>query len=156
MQTIAKSISVPDQYREADRARRIAMAANSFAAHLGRPLVEPGDDVVAAMWSAPFAILAHGTQADPLFYFANLYALNLFEYDVATILQTPSRLSAEELVRAERQALLDRVQQDGFIDDYAGVRISASGRRFRIERAVVWNVIDEAGQRHGQAATFRV
>lgn len=147
---------VPDQYRETDRAPRIAMAANSFAVHIGRPLVEPSGDVIAAMWAAPFAILAHGTEADPLFYFANRYALDLFEYDVETILQTPSRLSAEELVREERQALLNRVSENGFIDDYAGVRISASGRRFRIAQAVVWNVIDETGQRCGQAATFRV
>jgi hypothetical protein len=46
------------------------------------------------------------------------------------------------------------VGRDGFIDDYAGTRISATGRRFRIERAVVWNLIDAAGVRHGQAAMF--
>jgi len=46
------------------------------------------------------------------------------------------------------------VRDRGFIDDYAGVRVAASGRRFRIEQAVVWNLLDDAGQRHGQAATF--
>ena len=50
--------------------------------------------------------------------------------------------------------MLERVSRDGFIDDYAGVRISASGKRFRIERAVVWNLVDPAGGHHGQAATF--
>jgi hypothetical protein len=50
--------------------------------------------------------------------------------------------------------LLERVRDHGFIDDYAGVRVSATGRRFRIERAVVWNLLDEAGRLHGQAATF--
>lgn len=68
----------------------------------------------------------------------------------------PSRLSAEAPLREERQALLERVSRDGFIDDYAGIRISARGTRFRIENAVVWNLIDAAGVRHGQAAMFEV
>ena len=54
------------------------------------------------------------------------------------------------------KALLDRVTSSGFIDDYAGIRISAKGRRFRIENAIVWNLIDADGVRHGQAATFAV
>jgi hypothetical protein len=42
----------------------------------------------------------------------------------------------------------------GFVDDYAGVRISRTGKRFRIEQAIVWNVVDAEGKDHGQAATF--
>ena len=58
-------------------------------------------------------------------------------------------------LREERQALLDRVTAQGYIDDYAGIRISAKGRRFRIARAVVWNLVDAGGHCHGQAAMFR-
>jgi len=46
------------------------------------------------------------------------------------------------------------VTTHGFIDDYSGVRISKSGRRFRILRATVWNLIKEGGEPCGQAATF--
>jgi len=42
----------------------------------------------------------------------------------------------------------------GPVDDYSGIRISQSGRRFRIEQAIVWNLIDAAGHLCGQAATF--
>jgi hypothetical protein len=35
------------------------------------------------------------------------------------------------------------------------MRIAKSGRRFWIENATVWELIDEAGRRHGQAAAFR-
>jgi hypothetical protein len=63
-------------------------------------------------------------------------------------------LSAEPLNREERQRLLDAVSKRGYIDDYAGVRVSRTGRRFQIAAATVWNVMDENGQRHGQAATF--
>ena len=67
---------------------------------------------------------------------------------------TPSRLTAEAPNRAERARLLAAVTQRGFIDDYSGVRISKSGRRFRIDRATVWNLLTETGQPCGQAAMF--
>jgi hypothetical protein len=141
-------------YREPSRAARIALLPESYERLLGRSLVEPCADIVAALWEAPFALLAHGTQADPVFFFGNAYALKAFECDVEAFTQMPSRLSAEAPLREERQALLDRVTANGFIDDYAGVRISATGRRFRIGPAVVWNLVDAEGRHHGQAATF--
>ena len=42
----------------------------------------------------------------------------------------------------------------GFIDDYSGIRISKMGRRFRIEQATVWNLLDEHKNHAGQAALF--
>ncbi|WP_437377230.1 MEKHLA domain-containing protein [Inquilinus limosus] len=38
---------------------------------------------------------------------------------------------------------------------YRDLRVAKSGRRFWIENATVWRLIDEAGTLHGQAATFR-
>ena len=133
----------------------LELLVSSFHRLTGNPLIEPGyADVWQACWTAPRVIVAHGTQADPLFFYGNQLALRLFELDFAAFTQLPSRYSAEALLREERAALLDRVREHGFIDDYAGVRISATGRRFRIEQAVVWNLLDEAGALHGQAATF--
>ena len=143
-------------YRQPGTAARIALVAESFARLLGRPLVDGGRDPVAALWVAPFAVVAHGTEGDPVFFFGNRAALAAFESEVAAFTAMPSRLSAEAPLREERQALLDRVSAHGFIDDYAGVRIGAKGRRFRIENAIVWNLIDAAGVRCGQAATFAV
>lgn len=120
----------------------------------GRPLVAPAADLRRALWAAPLAILAHGTEADPVFFYGNQCALTLFEMDWGAFTQLPSRMSAEPLLREERARLLERVARDGCITDYAGVRISATGRRFRIEQAVVWNLIDEHGVCHGQAAAF--
>lgn len=147
---------VPAQYREPGRAARIALIADSFERLLGRPLVAPGDDVVRALWEAPFAVLAHGTEADPVLFFGNAAVLRAFETDVEALLAMPSRLTAEAPLREERQALLDRVTAHGFIDDYSGVRISARGRRFTIAQAIVWNLTGERGERIGQAATFGV
>jgi len=46
------------------------------------------------------------------------------------------------------------VREKGFIDNYAGIRISGNGRRFEISNAVVWNIVDADDVLHGQAATF--
>ena len=138
---------------DAAQRARISLIAESYQRLLGRPLIE-GPDLVPALWSAPGAIVAHGTETDPIFFFGNQTALRLFEMPFEDFTSLPSRLSAEPLLREERAALLERVSRDGYIGDYAGVRISAKGARFRIERAVVWNLIDSAGMVQGQAAAF--
>ncbi|AHB48557.1 hypothetical protein W911_09415 [Hyphomicrobium nitrativorans NL23] len=135
--------------------RRIACIAESYARLTGRPLVADSDaDPVEALWRAPMAIVAHGTEADPIFFFGNRTALVLFEMDFDEFRRLPSRFSAEPLLREERARLLERVTKNGIIADYAGVRISASGRRFRIANASVWNLTDRRGNAVGQAAAF--
>ena len=131
----------------------------SHQALTGRPLLErasgEGDeDLAARLYDAPFVVLAHGTEPDPLFNYANLAAQSLFERSWEELVGLPSRLSAEAPAREERERLLARVTAHGFIDDYSGIRIAKSGRRFRILRATVWNVADGAGRRIGQAAAF--
>jgi len=102
-----------------------------------------------------FALLSHNTDQDPLFNYANRTALDLFEFSWDELIGLPSRLSAEPVNQQERERLLARVTTQGFIDDYAGVRISKTGKRFRIQGAIVWNVIDEQGSYRGQAAWFK-
>ncbi len=131
---------------------RIGLIAESFRRLIGRPLVAGGE--VQALWTAPRVIVAHGAEADPVFFYGNRMALEVFEMDFSTLVRLPSRFSAEPLAREERARLLARVSRDGFIDDYSGVRISGNGKRFHIEQAVVWNLIDAGGLYHGQAATF--
>jgi len=145
---------LPAPYRDPARAAAIARIAASHRALTGRALIDPADDPVRALWQAPVAVVAHGTETDPLFFFGNRLALARFGMAPGQFLGMPSRLSAEAPLRDERQALLDRVSRDGFIADYAGVRIAGDGRRFRIEAATVWNLIDPDGSVHGQAAAF--
>ena len=134
---------------------RLRLVAESYHRLTGRELPRaPADDLPTALWLAPAAIVAHGTEPDPVFFYGNRLALELFGMDFAAFTRLPSRFSAEPLLREERARLLERVTRDGFIDDYSGIRIAASGRRFRIERATVWNLVDAAGMRHGQAAMF--
>lgn len=133
---------------------KLVLIAESHARVTGRALVAPAHGLREALWNAASVIVAHGTGADPVFFYGNRTALKLFEMDWASFVQMPSRLSAEPLLRDERAQLLERVARDGFISDYSGIRISSSGKRFRIERATVWNLLDGNGICHGQAATF--
>lgn len=147
---------VPKTFLAPERAAPIATIASSYERWFGKPLVAPRNDLVEALWNAPFALLAHGAEADPLFFFASRRALERFGYGPEDFVGLPSRLSAEVPAREERREMLDRVTRDGFIDDYAGIRISASGERFMIDKATVWTLIDGTGNRIGQAARFAV
>jgi hypothetical protein len=106
------------------------------------------------VFAASFVVVSHGTEADPVLNYGNRAALALWEMSWAELTRTPSRLTAEAPNREERAQLLAAVAQRGFIDDYSGVRISKSGRRFHIARATVWNLLTEDGRPCGQAAMF--
>ncbi len=124
----------------------------SFQRLMGKSLV--ADGCSQSLHEADYAIVSHGTEIDPIFNYANLAAQRLFEMSWQAFIVLPSRLSAEAMVVEERQVLLDKVSRYDFIDDYQGVRVSSSGRRFLIEDAVVWNLKDEQGVYHGQAAVL--
>ncbi len=136
------------------QADHATLLADSYRRLIGRDLIEPGPDLARRLFEAPFFLASHDTAADPVLTYGNRTALGLFEMDWAVFTRTPSRFTAEEPNRDERARLLEQVSRHGFIDDYSGVRISSSGRRFRIHRATVWNLVDAAGKRLGQAATF--
>ena len=106
------------------------------------------------IFNAPFAVLSHNTAADPILNYGNRVGLQVFELTWEELIVMPSRRTAEPVHRDERARLLDRVSRQGYIDDYRGVRISKTGRRFMIEQATVWNLLDENGAPYGQAATF--
>jgi hypothetical protein len=134
----------------------IQLLLDSYLRLLGKPLIEISSALSSGrqVYEAEFALLSHNTDVDPLFNYANQTAQNLFELSWPEFIGMPSRFSAEPVNREERERLLNQVASQGYIDDYSGVRIAKSGKRFLIERAVVWNVYD-SGQRYvGQAACF--
>jgi hypothetical protein len=130
----------------------------SYATLLGEPLVPASvAPAQAAAWlygAAEFAVLAHDTEEDPCFVYANLAAQRCFERSWEELVGMPSRLSAEAPNRAERASMLAQVKQHGFIRDYRGLRIAKSGRRFWIEQGIVWNIARADGTPWGQAAMF--
>ncbi len=134
-----------------------ALLIDSFRRLTGGDLVPPGlapNEAARQLFEAPFAIVSHDAAPDPVFTYGNRTALRLFEMSWSDFTALPSRHSAEAPRRQERERLLREVARRGFVDDYGGVRISAGGRRFRIEGATVWNLVDAQGRLCGQAATF--
>lgn len=129
-----------------------ALLAGCFARLVGRELGPADAGFLYA--DAKFCLLAHDGAADPRFVYANAAAQACFGYSWDEFLRLPSRLSAEAPERGERERLLEAVRTRGFIADYRGVRVRKDGRRFLIEDAVVWELVDAAGVRHGQAAMF--
>ncbi len=126
----------------------------SYARLLGTALVPAGSGPLWLYREAPFVILAHDGESDPRFIYANLAAQECFGYSWNEFIALRSRQSADTSAQAERQRLLAAVSQTGFVRDYRGVRITKSGRHFRIEGGIVWQLLDAAGVSHGQAATF--
>lgn len=131
---------------------------DSFRRWLGRDLIDRGGtgaDQARSLFQASSVVVSHGTGDDPVLNYGNQMALDLWGMSWKQFTQSPSRLTAEPLNQEERTRMLAQAATQGFIEDYRGVRISSEGRRFLVERATVWNVIDSKGQGWGQAATFR-
>ena len=112
------------------------------------------DNISREIFIAPFAVMSHGLEADPIFNYANQCALDLFEMIWEDFTKQPSRLSAEEDSQEERNRILEKVLENGYVDDYIGVRITNQGKRFQIKDAIVWNVVDQ-DRHYGQAALIR-
>ena len=134
-----------------------ATLARSHRHFTGRELlpgVAEGRELAQGIYEAPFVLVSHGTEADPVLNYGNAAALRLWEMSWDDLTRTPSRLTAEAPLREERARLLAAVTARGFIDDYSGIRITRTGRRFQIAQATVWNLITPGGQPCGQAAMF--
>ena len=140
------------------QATHVALLESSYQKFLHKSLLLENSgsrSFAQALFEAPFAVVSHGTEADPVFNYSNRKALKLFGIDWQEFTRMPSRLSAEPVNRDERQRLLQQVSEHGYIDDYQGVRISKQGQRFLISNAVVWNLMDDNNICRGQAACFR-
>lgn len=135
--------------------RHAGMLMRCYRQWTGRDLLDPAlapAAAAAALYRAPFAVLSHDMSADPLFAYANLVAQQLFALPWAEFIGLPSRYSAEPVAREARERLLALVGRQGYVDDYSGVRVSHDGRRFLVDQATVWNLLDDAGHPCGQAA----
>jgi hypothetical protein len=138
--------------------KHIEILLRSFQHWTGQELITPAASLEQAarlLYQVPFAVVSHDTEQDPVFNYGNAAALELFELPWEQFTRLPSRQSAEPEDREQRKAILERVARDGYMDNYRGVRISASGKRFEIEDAVIWNLLDADGNHYGQAASIK-
>ena len=62
-----------------------------------------------------------------------------------------SSMSANKTSQDERNNMLKKVENLGFVEDYKGKRIAFDGSLFQIKNAIIWNIIDRNNNSQGQA-----
>ena len=103
---------------------------------------------------APFGLLVHDTQEDPVFIYANQRAQELFGYTQQEFLEIPSRKSAPSMEQQGRNQLLAEVAEIGIAQGYTGTRVDKQGNLFEITNVSVWKVLDAKQQVVAEAAMF--
>ncbi|MEH2222843.1 MEKHLA domain-containing protein [Nostoc sp.] len=129
---------------------------NSFQHWTGNSLLDANGsplEKAQALFEAPFVLVSHGTESDPIFNYGNRKALELWEFSWQEFTKMPSRKSAEEAVQEERDRLLSEAATKGF-SYFSGVRITSTGKHFEIQDGILWNLLDEQNKLCGQAAVY--
>jgi PAS domain-containing protein len=115
-------------------------------------------DQMATLESWKYPVLCHsGTPSsghDPVFTFVNDAACRLFLYDKMKFIGLKSKLSALAEDREGRSKMLMQAGENGYISNYAGVRVNSQGKRFKIKDALVWTLKDDSGMEIGQATVI--
>jgi hypothetical protein len=130
---------------------------NSYEQIVGKQLIERMGDKIEeskTLFLAPFVLVSHDTQTPPIFNYANQTAQNLWEMSWEEITRLPSQESAIPDAREVREKMLQEVKNQGYIENYQGIRITKTGKQFFIKNVVVWNLLDSNNNYCGQAATF--
>jgi len=131
---------------------QLALIEFSYQHYLKQTLpLTPNKSFIKAFDECPYPIASHTSETVPKFNYANKAALDLFDVTWDALIGSPSRMSAPEANQIERETLLSQVKSHGFIRQYKGIRQTHGGKKFLIEDATVWNIIDHIGKIHGQA-----
>lgn len=159
--TSAQPAASPKPYLSTPVIMQNLLMIESYFRKTGRPLFEEEveiSDVAQLLWDAPFALLAHDTDDDPKFVYANNAALSLFECEWSEIIGTPSRESAapDKEIQDDRSALLAKALENGFVDGYEGWRKSFKGTPFKVSNTTIFNIESPGGDPMGQAAVLRL
>lgn len=95
-----------------DTTRHVGYLLRSFYRVVGQALLPSlGDAILDAqqLFAAPFVVLSHGVEADPILNYGNALALQLWEMTATQFCATPSWVTAEPMLREDRQSTLDTV-----------------------------------------------
>jgi hypothetical protein len=137
----------------------VARLLEAFARVTGRDLItemklDPAR-LGQSAWEGDFALLSHRGDARATLNYGNRFALDLWQCDWASFTAMPSAATAPADDVPERSVMMAAAASHGFVSGYAGRRISARGKLFRIENGTIWRLVDNHGESFGMAATFR-
>lgn len=151
------NLSETDIWQQPEVIHWIQIVTQSYRQLFGKNLVEQvgtPEELSQTLFHAPFVLVSHGTQADPIFNYANQTALQLWGLSWDEFIQTPSASVTQPDEMQDRALMLKQAAEQGYIDNYQGTRIAKTGRKFLIKQVRLWNLQDEKGDLCGQAATF--
>jgi hypothetical protein len=133
------------------------LLCQSFQHWTGEALIDAQENPLTLsekLFFAPFVVVSHGMEADPIFNYANQMALKLWQMNWEDFTRLPSRYSVEPTEQSEREVMLKKSLDQGLISNYRGLRTSSKGDRFFIEDVLLWTILDAQNQTCGQAAMF--
>ena len=145
-------------WRERSVIKHCQLVANSYRYWTGKEIVENisnEEDLSFQMYHAPFVILSHGKEDDPVFNYGNLKSQELWEVSWENLVGMPSRYSAEPMEEARRWELIKLGRERGVSYIEKALRISTLGNRFYILNVLLFNLINEDEEFCGQAAIFK-
>jgi len=135
----------------------VQIILNSYRQLLDRELFDrTGDELTQSenLFYLDRVVYSHNNSSDPIYNYSNQKGLELWEMDWQQLTTTPSRMTTQPLLREEREQLLQETIAKGYIENYQGIRISRTGKKYQIKDITVWNLTDNKGKFCGQAATF--
>jgi len=130
---------------------------NSYHGLFNQQLIDrTGDKLTQSknLFYAPMVVYSHDNQKDPIYNYSSEKGLIVWDMTWDQFRKTPSRTTTEPLLREEREAILRETATKGYMTNYEGIRISRSGKKYKISDITLWNLTDNLGQYCGQAATF--
>jgi hypothetical protein len=107
------------------------------------------------VFNADFYILSHDLAVDPILNYGNNRVLELWEVSWEELTNMHSRDTAKSVDRAERTAIIEQVKAHNYISKYNGLRVSKTGKEFKILDTIIWNLFTSNGDFYGQAAWFK-
>ena len=115
---------------------------------------DPGE-VLAALNEADMVIVSYGLEREPVFNYGNVKALSMLGYQLENFIQLAHKITIPEQETLISLELSQKVEQQGYIENYSGHRLAKNGRLWRVESGVCWQLSDNLGRVHGHAACFQ-
>jgi hypothetical protein len=111
--------------------------------------------LAAQIFNADFYLLSHNSDPDPILNYGNNRVLELWEVSWSELTGMYSRETAKSIDRADRAAIMEQVKLQNYISGYNGIRVSKTGKEFKILDVTIWNLFTDRDEPYGQAAWFK-
>uniref|UniRef100_A0A0G4F484 MEKHLA domain-containing protein n=1 Tax=Chromera velia CCMP2878 TaxID=1169474 RepID=A0A0G4F484_9ALVE len=112
------------------------------------------------LYEAPFVCAAHefterGVKAGqgPVMVYGNLKAQRAFGLSWDDFLGFPSSKTADPSQQTERNALIQKCSENGWVSVAGIVRVRSDGSFFRVKDGVLWTLLERVGGKEGEGET---